>query len=231
MKKEITLPDWVSIKQWSKIEGFSDLEDTERAVRIIGVITDTDEDEVRRWNLKDLSKVFAGIQEELFDFTPILFPLIRFKGTIWGMQPISKMQVGEYIDLENAMKRGKIEEIMAIIYRPVTRNDFDGVGWKIRKGIQYITGETETLFKGYDIEEYDSKTKNSRIAVLSELPIGIALGALDFFLSIGLQYKINTILYSEKIAEVEKETIQAELERMLENLSQNTGDGLGYSLN
>ena len=61
----------------------------------------------------------------------------------------------------------------------------DGLEWKIKHNVKYVLGKSENLFKYYDIEEYDTNKREFRKTQMDTLPISIALGAYNFFLSIG----------------------------------------------
>jgi len=227
MKKKVQLPAYISIEQYSVINNTEHLSDLERVIKIISRITETDEEEIRRWNINSLKEVFNGMQENLFDYTPMLLPIIEFNHTIWGLQPISKMSVGEYIDFENILKTGDLAELMAILYRPIVRNDLGGLEWKIRMNLKYVMGKTENLFKYYDIEKYDNTKRTQRKEILKHLPIQLAMGALDFFLSIGIQSQANIILSSPNLTEMEKEVMRQEM-KIMDQLSTNFGVGSEY---
>lgn len=231
MKKQIVLPEYISIEHYKTIENTEHLSYLERMVKIVAAIANTDEEEVRTWDLDDLRNLFSGITDNLFDFTPILLPVFEFDGQLWGMQSLAKMNVGEYIDFENTLKGADVARMMAIIYRPITRNNLGSAEWKIKTNLKYAVGQTENLFKYYDIEKYDNKKVESRKEILKHLPISIAIGALTFFLSIGMILQKSIILSSETMSKEEKKIVGNEMEKIMKSLFPSIGGGSGFSLN
>jgi hypothetical protein len=98
------------------------------------------------------------------------------------------MSVGEYADLERRLEDpiGNLEEIMAILYRKITKENFHDFPWKVKSYIRHLQGKPEQLFKLYDVEEYDSELRDLRAEIFKELPIEYALGSLRFFLHFNL---------------------------------------------
>lgn len=227
MKKQIELPEWISLKMFQKLNGLENTDDLNKIVKVVSSITDNTEEDVRGWDLDGLKKVFNGIQDNLFEFDPILLPIFEFEGVMWGLQPLSKMTVGEYVDLENILKDGTIAEAISIMYRPITRNDLGGLEWKIKMNLKYVVGEVENLFKYYDIEKYDFRNTITYKRILENLPVSVALGAYNFFLLTGMEYQVNTLISSGNLTKMEKMMV----EQMQAQLSANFTAGFSFSTN
>ena len=212
MSKEIkiTIPSEISVGDYIKFGTLDHLTTTERIIRIVSVIADRTEDEVKRWDLSDITKIYSDLSNRITDIKPTFLPIFVYNGTTYGFQPIHKMKGGEFIDLESKLEGGvtSLAEVLSILYRPITKNKLDGLEWKIKNNLKYVVGKSENLFKYYDIEEYDTSESNRRVMMFSELPIQIGLGAYSFFLSIGEIYLANSktslVKLSKKMKKSEK---------------------------
>lgn len=189
MSKEIqiSVPSTLSVGDYVKFGSLEHLSDTEKVIRIVSVLADITEDEVRTFSLSDVSKIYKDFNERLEEIQPIFIPIFEWGNQLWGFQPLHKMKVSEYVDLEKRLTNGieSMSEILSILYRPVTKSSLDGVEWKIKHNLKYVLGKSENLFKYYDIEDYDIEKREFRKKQMDTLPISVALGAYNFFLSTG----------------------------------------------
>ena len=216
MSKEIqiSIPQDISVEHYIKFGTMDHLTTAERVVRIVSVIADRTEDEVKTWSLTDVGKIYKDLNERIVDIKPVFLPIFEYKGTQWGFQPIHKMSAGEYVDLETKLQDGvsSLAEVLSILYRPIVKNKLDGLEWKIKNNLKYVVGKSENLFKYYDIEEYDSSVSKQRVMMFSELPIQIGLGSYSFFLSIGEIYlenlKTSLVNQTKKMTKNEKKAVQ-----------------------
>lgn len=204
MSKEIkiTIPSNISVGDYIKFGTLDHLTNTERIIRIVSVIADKTEDEVKRWDLTDITKIYSDLSKRVEDIKPMFLPIIEWEGTTYGFQPIHKMSGGEFIDLESKLEGGvtSLAEVLSILYRPIVKNKLDGLEWKIKHNLKYVVGKSENLFKYYDIEEYDTTESERRVMEFSKLPIQIGLGAYSFFLSIGEIFLENSKTSLEKLS-------------------------------
>jgi hypothetical protein len=116
------------------------------------------------------------------------------------------MSLGEYIDLDNNISSwAEMHKAMNVLYRPI----------KIKKGDKY------------SIEDYDVSNPEA----LKDMPLDAAIGAVFFFLNLGLELSKHTILYSnlEEMEDIQEQLILEEngvginhfmlsLEEMLQDL-------------
>jgi hypothetical protein len=91
-----------------------------------------------------------------------------------------------------------IEEIMAILYRPITNSKFNSLKWVIEHGLSVAKGQVEDIFKFYEIEKYDVEKRFDNAELLKDMPAGFALGALSFFLQVAALSLKNTKTSSQK---------------------------------
>jgi len=224
-KIKVEIPEDFTIDHYQKIGKFEHLSEIQKIVHIISVISNYEVEEIERWDLSSIKRIYKDLNERIRNVQPIFLPVFNFNGIKYGLQPISKMSVGEYIDLEKALTDGDILQVMSIIYRPIVKDNLDSFEWKVRNNLRFIQGKTEILFKKYKVEEYDIETREWRIDVFKELPLSVALGAYNFFLLIELQYSSNILQSSQKISQEEK----MEMEKMMENLSESISDGFLHS--
>lgn len=108
------------------------------------------------------------------------------------------MTTGEYIDLERLAKNpvDNLEEIMAILYRPITKNKFTGIKWAFKNTHKVALGQAENLFKYYEVKDYDNSTREEDAKLLAQLPASVGLGALSFFLVLATSFSVSSSLSS-----------------------------------
>lgn len=229
MKKtiQITIPDDFTIDHYLKLGQLEHLREVEKIVRVISSVSGYTEDEIKKWDIKSINRIYGDIKHIFDTIEPVFLPVFEWKGIKYGLQPISKMQGGEYIDLEKRLEKGNLLEVMSIIYRPIVEHKFDSNWWKIKKQIKYAVGKSDDLFKYYKVEDYDTEKREWRLDIFKDLPVSLALGAYNFFLLVGVQLLNNTLQSSEEVKEQEKIVMKA----AMENLFKNIGDGFSLSTN
>ena len=222
MKYQIDIPEYLTIGDYQQITNLEHLTENEKMVEMISIITHLDREVIRKWEPSQLS----GLVESVFSLMNIdnatFYPLIEFNDVLYGYRPLSKMKLGEYIDLERLCKEpiANLDEIAAIMYRPITKNRLQGIVYGFKQGFKFVKGKAENLFKYYEVEEYDSETRASNAEQMKEFPVAFALGALSFFLAIGNQSLNDTLTSSTS-----KKTMTNKNQQM-ETLILSIGDGL-----
>jgi hypothetical protein len=224
MKIQIQIPEYLSIADWKYFNSLEHLNDSEKMISLISKMGGKDIDEVKEWTPIQLTEVYKTLLSSFEDLTPQFFPIIELDGVKYGFKSITSMTTGEYIDLERlaANPNENLEEIMAILYRPIVKNKFSGIKWAFKSTYKVALGEAENLFKYYEIEKYDNSKRGEQAKILSNIPASIGLGALSFFLVLATYYSASSSLSSlppkQQMMEVEKMN--------KEMASVNTGDGL-----
>ena len=186
----ITIPEVITVGQYQQFGTLDHLTNTQRIIRIVSAISGYKEDVVSTWNVTNLFQIYKDLNLRINELEPVFLPIFEWEGTTWGFQPIHKMTGGEYIDLESRLKKGiaSLHEVLAILYRPIKEHKFDGVEWKIKSNYKYALGKAENLFKYYTLEDYVVEKRTWREKQFKNLPIGLALGAYNFFLFVGVKY-------------------------------------------
>jgi len=224
MEIKLNIPSYLSLKQWKKFNSLEHLNETEKMVHMISVLSDKTEDEVREWKPNKMKQVYSKVLEAFEDLQPQFYPIFELDGQLYGFTPISKLTLGEYVDLERLASKSheNLEEIMAILYRPITKHKFSGIKWAFKNSFKIGLGQAENLFKYYEVEKYDSSKRGEQAELLSAIPASIALGALSFFLVLASTYLVGSSLSSAQAKDQMK--VMTEMNKQM--ASMNIGDGL-----
>jgi len=231
-KIKVQIPEYFSVKHYKSLGSFEHLDEVEKVIHTIVATTEHSEEEVMRWSMKDMLQVFRGIESILDEVGTEFYPVFEFKGITYGFQPISKMSVGEWMDLDRRLDNPieNLEEILLILYRTVVKNNFESLEWKIKDYIRHLKGEPTTLFNMYEVEEYDVEKREWRKEVFQHLPIEYALGALHFFIVFGLTLQRDLATYSPNMTEEQRKKMVEELDNVIAGLALgSTTDGSLYS--
>ena len=180
---KMEIPDYLSIKDWKYFNSLEHLSTTDKMIAMVSELGGIDEDELKKYKSTKLTKTYTTLLEAFQDLTPAYYPVFELDGVLYGYNPMTKMTLGEYVDIERLASKShdNMEEIMAILYRPITKNRFSGLKWAYKSATKIALGEAENLFKYYEVEEYDSSKRSELAEKLKHLPASIGLGALSFF--------------------------------------------------
>jgi len=187
---EIKIPEYLTLKHYKALDKVYSLENNLQTLHTIASVLDLDVNVVKRWNMGDITNVWKAINEVLEESgKPEFYPIIEFNGVVYGYQPLSKMSLAEYIDIDNLVKDklNNIEQMLAILYRPITKNNIKGFKFKTKSSLKLIftKEKTEHLFPYYDVEEYDNEKRKLQAEAFKDFPASVGLGALAFFLGVG----------------------------------------------
>lgn len=214
MNFEITIPDYLSISQLKQIQLYDHLSELDRMIKILSIVSDKTEDEVRELPPSNILQIYSDVIENLLNIKNQFFPIFELNGVKYGFKSIAKMSLGEYVDLEMLTKKPmeNIEDIMAILYRPITKSSFNSFKWAFEHGLSVAKGEIEDIFKFYEIEKYDVEKRFDNAEALKHIPAGFALGAIGFFLQVatlslkGTQTSSKNPLSKKEMMKLAKET-------------------------
>ena len=200
MEITLNIPDYLSVKQWKQFNSLEHLSESEKMVHMISVLSDRTKEEVMEWTPSALKQVYSKVLEAFTDLQPQFYPVFELDGVLYGFTPISKLTLGEYVDLERLASKShdNLEQIMAILYRPITKEKFNSFKWALEHGINVAKGQVEDIFKYYDIEKYDTEKRFDNAEALKEMPAGFAIGALSFFLQVASLSLKSTQTSSQK---------------------------------
>jgi len=215
MNFEITIPDYLSIYQLKQIQSYEHLSDLDRMIKILSIVSDKTENEIRELPSSNILQIYSDVITNLLDVKNQFFPIIELNGVKYGFKSLAKMTLGEYVDLEMLCKKqtDNIEEILAILYRPIIKENFNSFRWALDHGVSVLKGQAEDIFKYYEIEKYDTEKRFEHAEKLKHLPAGFALGALGFFLQVatlslkGIKTSSQKNLSMKEMMSLAKETI------------------------
>ena len=224
MQVSLEIPDYLSLKHWKRFVASEHLDPTDKMITLLSTLSDKEEEEVKQYTPVALKQVYEAVLKSLNELEPSFYPVFELDGVLYGYKSMTSLTLGEYVDLERLAKQPQenIEEIMAVLYRPIVKERFSGIKWAFKNRHKIALGEAENLFKYYEVEKYDSSTRKENAEKLSVIPASMALGALSFFLVVGTTFSVGSNLSSLEGVEAMK-TIKEMNKQMA---SMNIGDGL-----
>lgn len=224
MKREITIPEYLTIQQYIDLQNIPDSEHSlEQALYIISVLTDIDTEELKYWDLDSVKQINEYVSD-LIDPKNEFYPLVEWNGVLYGYSNITQQTLGEYIDLENLCKdvNNNLHKIVSILYRPVTKHKFDSLSFQLKHRLKVVRNSgVANVFDGYTIEKYDNEKRKEVEDSFLHFPVTVALGAMSFFLLVGSQYLNNTVSLET--------SMKMENQKLTESLLGSIGGGSGLS--
>jgi len=232
MQVEITIPDYFKIKHYKALAHIKSLDEVEQMVHTISVITNTDASEVMKWSLPSVIDVYKLINEMISQQQQSFHPVIEWDGVLYGYRSMGKMNLGEYIDIDNLSKDvdKNLNQILALLYRPIVKDSIDHSKFIYKSTIKALNYEVENVFDYYELEEYDPIKRKTESSKFDEFPIDIALGALAFFLDTKTMLLSNSQTYSLKFQEKMIKKMMKTLPKRKQRLLNITG-GFLHSMN
>ena len=223
MEFKIIIPDYLSIGKYQEIQQYEHLSEVDRMIKILSIVSDKTENDIRELPPNDMVQIYSDIITNLLDIKPTFYPIFELNGVKYGFKSIAKMTLGEYVDLEMLAKKPNenLEQILAILYRPITKEKFNSFRWALEHGVSVAKGQVEDIFKFYEIEKYDVEKRFDNSEVLSDMPASFAIGAISFFLQVAsLSLKSTQISSQKNLSKKEIMKIAKEI------VSPAIGDGL-----
>ena len=214
MKYTVEIPEYLSIGEYQKLSKLDHLSDLEKTMEIVHTVTTIDKDTLAKWTPNQLASIGESVLN-LMDFDNATFyPIIEFNDVLYGYRPISKMTLGEYVDLERLCKEAasNLHEITALLYRPIIKDKTNSLKFKMKNGYKIAQGTAENLFKYYEVEDYNSDDRGVNAERMLTFPVALALGGMSFFLGVGTKLSSNTNSY---LKPTEKLTITKEMDQLL----------------
>jgi hypothetical protein len=224
MQLKFNVPDYLSIKDWKYFNSLELDSYTDKMIKFLSYISDIEEDKILKLTPIDLQQTYLSVLKTIGEAENTFFPVFELDGQLYGYSSISKMTLGEYIDLEKLTKNPvlHLEEIMAILYRPIKKHSFNGIKWAIKSKHKVGTGNVENLFQYYELEEYNNKNRAIQADKMKSLPVSFALGAMSFFLALATISSTSTSLSLNLKSKEEKQA----LKNLSKAVSIPIGDGL-----
>lgn len=201
----MNIPDYLSIRDYNKLKDV-DMTSNAGLIEAIKLIINTSDDELKAMSPEELHSISKEIKKISLDTKPKFWPVFQFGEGVYGFQPLSKMTLGEWIDLDTYLNdwQDNLHNIMAVCYRPITKYTWKNPIFKAIHNIKvWFNEEGNSPFDTYEIEDYDTDKAKIRSELFLDMPMEIANGALAFFLAIGLQSINDTTTSSGEIPTIE----------------------------
>jgi hypothetical protein len=182
---KVDIPNYLTVKHYLGFQLITDVKDNiDLVINTVSIMTGHSVEEIRQWNINDLVTVYKALVEVQLDTKPEFYPILEVEGQLYGFQPVSKMAVGEHMDLERLAKdtQKNLSEILAILYRPIKEHKLKSLEFKIKSNIKALVGGSEHLFPYYTVESYDANQRKIDSIKMNDFPASVALGAMSFFL-------------------------------------------------
>jgi len=188
-QQKITIPnslDDLRLDQWQQIHALSSQEDVSGDFytrRVLSIVYGVDHVIQANLPLKLMDEMIQGY-EETIRLKPVFRQRFTLNGIEYGFIPnLEEISFGEFVDLDSNQKPEDYHKLLSILYRPIE----------------------EARGKTYSIRSYEGTHDGLR-----DMPLGIALGAVTFFLTLGEQL-ISDILRS--LREEQPEILKSALEK------------------
>ena len=193
--------DDVTLERYIKLVHLDNKSLLEQALHQIDTLTDIPKKLVKQLGVKEVAVILEKLSE-LQKQDSYLKNIILLDGVEYGFHPnFDELTLGEYADIEMLFKddiNKNLPELMAILYRPVTKKGKNGV---------------------YDIEAYDGNI-SIRAEEFKQMKANMVQGALLFFWSLGSDLlRILPSFLTQRLKEMK--------EQLPQKTSQTSGLGLG----
>lgn len=194
MKISTNIPDYVNVKHYKSFSILRSLDEMEQKIHVITTLTGESMETVRQWPIPFIVQLYAKLNELMANVEPEFYPVIEWEGVQYGYRPMHKMNLDEYVDLDMLNKNAdkNLNDILAILYRPITKNKLNSNKWITKQTFKILQGQTENGFDYYDVEKYDNIKREEIAPHFDNFPVSVALGALGFFLGSNLSLSKNT---------------------------------------
>jgi hypothetical protein len=203
-KITVQIPDYISINQLQKMQDLVGDTPTMRMLEQINIVTGVDIDEIKTWPLDLVSEVKNEVDGLINSYSPEFYPVFEFNGKLWGYNQLSKMDLAAYIDIDNLSKDTmlNLDEVIAIIFRPITSHKLNSVSFKLKNTWKSIAhNSSEPVFDYYTLEAYDNFKRKDYSQEVKDFPAELVMGGLLFFLMSGSHYLKATQISSQPLVE------------------------------
>jgi hypothetical protein len=232
MKIKVSIPEYFQVKHYKALTTLASLDEIEQMVHTVVSVADVSREEVMKWDVSSVIEVYGIINNIIATTAQSFHPIIEWNGQLWGFRNMSKMTLGEYIDIDNLSKdtEKNLTALLAILYRPITSNKIKDGKFIFKSTIKALKYDVENVFDYYTVEDYDLETRKQRTPEFDNFPLDIAMGALGFFLDINAMLLTNSQTYSlrptEEMIKKEMSMLNKKQHRLL-----NTMVGFTHSTN
>jgi len=172
MKIEVKIPETLNDIKLNTWQSFTDidmeLKDDAHTMQMLKIIYDINYRDYKKLKSKDVTYLLGAVTKCLNE-EPKLTQRFKLDGVEYGLIPnFDNITAGELFDIDAYSTKEKYHLLMSILYRPIIK---------------------EQAYNRYSIEVYDGSRD------MGEMPLGIALGVLAFFLTLGEELASDTLNY------------------------------------
>jgi hypothetical protein len=174
-----------TIKMWATLNFLKDIEEEDDYnISLISLSTGIGEDKIKDANYFQVQQAAEYLANYFLNNTTGFYPEFEFKGTKYKFIDLNNMSFGEYVDVEEFLKKdisyrkGNMEQFLAIVYRPI---DEEG-----------------------RIEKYDSSKVQERAKLFKDLEVKYLTGALRFFLLLENELRAPIPYYLKMMLKLKK---------------------------
>ena len=220
----VKIPEYISIGQYQELETYESLDSLDKMLKVISLLSDFTETEVRTWPLQTITQV-AGLLADVTTAENEFHAIVEFKGKMYGFANLSRNKFGEYVDLENLLKDpvNNLHQIAAVLYRPIKKHKFSSFSFIFKHGVNVANNRIKDPFKWYTVEEYNNEIREERSEMMKDFPVQLILGAMGF-ISTTVTLSLNDTLYS--MDKMTKKEMEESKRSVMKSLSQSiTGGG------
>ena len=184
----------VTLEKWMQVIDIETGSKAKEAEETIAALSDMPKKLVKELALRDVAIIMGKIGELQSKQDTVLKKVFEIDGVEYGMHPdLDSITLGEYADIETFIKNGlekNMPELMAVLFRPVTRN-----------------GEV------YTIEAYDGEI-SIRTEEMKKMSAEQVQSALVFFYHLGKELlKILPSFLLEQMQEIKTQLQTATLQK------------------
>jgi hypothetical protein len=190
----------VNLETWLKVIDIETGSKTKEAEETIAALSDIPKKLIKELSIRDVAIIMDKIAELQSKQDTVLKKVFEIDGVEYGMHPnLSEITLGEYADIESLIKAGfekNMPEIIAILFRPITRKGENGI---------------------YTIEAYDGNI-SIRVEQMKKMSAEQVQAALFFFSNLGKEL-LRTLpsCLTERTQEI--------MEQLQTEILQKNGDG------
>ena len=165
-----------TIHIWAQLNLFKDIEEEDDYnVSLISLTTGIPEDKIRQAKHKEVKKAANYLADYFIKNAEGFHTQFEFEGVKYKFVNLNNLTFGEFVDLDEFLKKdisyrkGNMEQMMAILYRPVDENG--------------------------EIEKYNSETAQTRAHKFKNLEVKYLTGTLRFFFLLRKELAVPTPYY------------------------------------
>ena len=202
---KVVIPEYLTVEQYLKLQYLNDIDQPhDKVLYTISSIINVPMEELEKWPLTAIRQVNIEITELLNKVNTEFYPVVKWNGILYGYRAVHKMSMAEYVDVSQLCTKPSqnMTEILALLYRPITKNKLNTTKYITKSTLKAVKYDVENVFDYYELEQYDAVTRKQQAEEYKQFPAEIGLGALNFFMLVGLSSSKNMTSYFPSMKEM-----------------------------